>query len=183
MKRDIEEIKKRIAIEKERTKPIREIAELKDGTAIPKLINLLLDKATDFGFKNAIAICLRDLNADEAVGPLMQEIKNPANENQRGTLIYALKNLNCSEYFLDFIEIICTGNFECRMTCRLFLIEKNLDKVSSLVLQEALNILSVFRLKYELVIYDPNKFNNVDLQDVIGQIEFTHDLISAHQVR
>jgi HEAT repeat protein len=62
--------------------------------------------------RNMLALSLSDLKADEAVPLLMKLIKEPENVNRRGTLVYALQNLHCREYFADFVTMICTGNYE-----------------------------------------------------------------------
>jgi HEAT repeat protein len=90
---------------------IRELGNSEDKRAIPILMGMLAQEK-DINLKNALALSLGDLKADEAVPLLMRLIKDPENENKRGSFVYALQNLECREYFLDFVEMICTGNYE-----------------------------------------------------------------------
>lgn len=90
---------------------IRELGHSKDRRAIPILMNMLSNEK-DVNLQNALALSLGDLKADEAVPLLMEIIKNPENKNRRGSFVYALQNLDCREYFSDFVDMICTGNFE-----------------------------------------------------------------------
>lgn len=61
---------------------------------------------------NKIAMGFADLKVNQSVQLLMDYIKNPNFKDKRGTFIYALQDLDCKNYFLDFAEMICTGNFE-----------------------------------------------------------------------
>jgi HEAT repeat protein len=90
---------------------IRELGKSADRRAVPILMNMLSEEK-DINLKNALALSLSDLKADEAVPLLMKLIKDPEHENKRGSFVYALQNLDCREYFFDFVEMICTGNYE-----------------------------------------------------------------------
>lgn len=62
--------------------------------------------------RNQAALALRDIGDPQAVGPLFQAIHNPANRNNRGTLVYALERLDCSHYGKALIELLFYGNYE-----------------------------------------------------------------------
>jgi HEAT repeat protein len=109
-------------------KTIRELGNSEDKRAIPILMGMLA-REKDIHLKNALALSLGDLRAHEAVPLLMTLIKDPSNENMRGSFVYALRNLQCKEYFLDFVEMICTGNFEV-YSHALDLVESVIDDVS-----------------------------------------------------
>jgi HEAT repeat protein len=90
---------------------IRELGNSEDKRVIPILMQML-SVEKDINIRNALALSLGDLRANEAVPLLMSLVKDPKNENKRGSFVYALLNLDCKEYFLDFAEMICTGNYE-----------------------------------------------------------------------
>lgn len=90
---------------------IRELSQLNDKRAIPILIDML-SKEEDNNLINALALGLGQLRADESVPLLMKLIKKPELKNKRGSIVFALKDLDCREYFIDFVEMICDGNYE-----------------------------------------------------------------------
>lgn len=90
---------------------IRELGKAEYKRAVPISMNMLSEEK-DINLKNALALSLGDLKADEAVPLLMKLIRDPENENKRGSFVYALQNLDCREYLSDFVEMICTGNYE-----------------------------------------------------------------------
>jgi HEAT repeat protein len=92
-------------------KAIIELGHSKDEKAIPILIDML-SMEEDINIKNALALSLGNLRANEAVPLLMKLIKDPENKNRRGSFVYALQNLDCKEYFLDIVDLICTGSYE-----------------------------------------------------------------------
>lgn len=66
----------------------------------------------DIVILNKIAKGFAKLNADLAVPLLMSYIRDPSYEDKRGTFIYSLIDLDCKDYFLDFVDMICFGNYE-----------------------------------------------------------------------
>lgn len=79
------------------------------------LVPVLLDMLSienDISVLNALALCLGKLGVNDAVPILMGYIRNPDFKNVRGSFIYALLDLDCDEYFLDFVKMICDGDFE-----------------------------------------------------------------------
>ncbi len=61
--------------------------------------------------RNKAALVLRDI-AEAAVPALLRAIHEPANENNRGTLVYALGVFNCSEHFSALFSLAVSGNYE-----------------------------------------------------------------------
>jgi HEAT repeat protein len=90
---------------------IKELGHSKDKRAIPILMDML-SREEDTNIKNVLALSLGDLRANEAVPLLMKLIKAPENKNKRGSFVYALQDLDCKEYFLDIVDLICTGSYE-----------------------------------------------------------------------
>ncbi|UOQ77893.1 hypothetical protein MUN84_04405 [Hymenobacter sp. 5516J-16] len=56
--------------------------------------------------RNAVAIVFRENRFNHAVIPLLKAIKNPANLQNRGTLVYALQALNCRKKLVELFEIV-----------------------------------------------------------------------------
>ena len=69
-----------------------------------------LDSA-DAKTRDAAALQLRDF-AEAAVATLFRAINRPENSNNRGTLLYALMPLNCSEHFAELFSFAVCGSYE-----------------------------------------------------------------------
>ena len=78
-----------------------------------KLVSLL--GSSDGAVRNGAAVRLRNLQDNRAVEPLFQAINVAANINNRGTLVYALQTLDCSEHFTDLFQLALHGNYEVHM--------------------------------------------------------------------
>jgi hypothetical protein len=78
---------------------------------VPKLLDMLTNE-DDINVLNALALCMGRLRINEAVPIIMGYIKNPDFKDKNGSFIYALLNLECRTYFLDFVKMMCEGNFE-----------------------------------------------------------------------
>ncbi len=57
---------------------------------------------------NLLAQLFAVLNADELVPAIIAKIKDPQTFGRNGALVAALSDLDCSAYFLFFVEVICT---------------------------------------------------------------------------
>lgn len=81
-------------------------------------VNQLIDilKTTnDPNERNEVAIRLSDLRCNEAVPFVLELIKDSNCENNRGTLIYSLKNLALFEdQLMELLPLLNDGNFEVR---------------------------------------------------------------------
>lgn len=126
--------------------------------AIPYLLQTLRS-TEDADIRNAIALALSDLQAHEAVAALLEIIKNPKHKGFTGTLLYALQNLDCKDYFLDFIHILGEGTFE-NSEMALGLIEKYADDVDYGVRLEAINTLKSFK-KGQSPEFASSKYDNL----------------------
>ncbi|MES2837736.1 MAG: hypothetical protein V4667_09445 [Bacteroidota bacterium] len=145
-----------------------------DKTAIPYLINELNNfESLSWKKRNAIAISLGELGADEAVPMIMDVIKNEKYKNYNGSFLYAmkLKPLNCKDYFLDFIELLCTGDMEIRESA-VDLIEMFYKEIDTKTKIEARQILSKHKILIELSKKPREQY------DTLGYIEHIQDLLN-----
>ena len=110
-------------------KQIAYIGEKKDTTQFPFLIELL--KSTDDKIlRNEIAIALSDIGGDRAVEPLIEVITDPKTLGSRGTLLYALENLNYIVHIEKIIPFI--GDSSLEVSAQSFmLLEQMMDKLSA----------------------------------------------------
>jgi hypothetical protein len=77
--------------------------------------------------RNKLAILLSDFGKELAIIPIIKMIKDPRTKGNRGTLLYALEELDCSLY-LDFLfSLMIEDNFEVSRQAYL-IIEKVLSK-------------------------------------------------------
>ena len=80
--------------------------------------------------RNKLAILLSDFGKELAVVPIIKMIKDPRTKGNRGTLLYALGELDCSLH-LDFLfTLMLEDNFEVSRQAYL-IIEKVLSKEDS----------------------------------------------------
>ena len=99
--------------------------------------DLLIDKfiqeleiTSNNEYRNTIAIVLSDLYCDKAIDSLIKLINNPKMINCRGTLIYALENLNVANRLDSFIELLVCGNYEVK--CNTYtLFEKQITNMTA----------------------------------------------------
>lgn len=118
---------------------IEYIREIQNKDLTPRLLNMLSNE-DDINVLNALALCLGNLQINEAVPILMDYIKDPDFKDKIGSFIYALVDLECKAYFLDFVKMICEGSFE--VFSHSFLVfESIVDDVSFDVKFEAKGIL------------------------------------------
>lgn len=113
---------------------IFKISSLGIVDAKPLLKELLY--ITNQWVRDAAAISLGDLKANEVVPEIMDLINNPNNKENNGSLIYALRKLEVKDFFLDFIKLL-TSHLESR-DLALDIIEANLYKVSTDIQKQAL---------------------------------------------
>ncbi len=91
-----------------------ELTKLLANNRTNKSFNLLLSllNARTAFIRSATAITLRHLKDNRAVTPLMDAIKVSRNKKNRGTLVYALEYLNCSDLFLPMVELALSNEYE-----------------------------------------------------------------------
>lgn len=109
----IEKLKKSILEnnEEEMLKIIEIIGNEKNELALPTLLDIF-NKTSNNIIRNTVALALGDIGNPIVIEPIVQMIFNPITQNNRGTLIYALNNYECSKYIKQFIKLIYTGNYE-----------------------------------------------------------------------
>ncbi|MBE4906958.1 HEAT repeat domain-containing protein [Bacillus luteolus] len=123
---------------------LERVDEIKNNDALPLLIKYL--KCTEnHRIRNAIAIALSDIGDEAAVKPLIEMINDPKTIGYRGSLLFALKPFDCSEYLETLVYHLLTGNYEVQMNSYQ-LIEEN---VNSTISDEVL-LNSILKVKKEL---------------------------------
>lgn len=92
-------------------KQVATIGQKKDTSQLSSLIDLL--KSTENkDLRNKIAIALSDIGDDRAVEPLIEVITDPKTSGSRGTLLYALENLNYIVHIENIIPFIGDSSLE-----------------------------------------------------------------------
>ncbi|MBC8081825.1 MAG: HEAT repeat domain-containing protein [Hymenobacter sp.] len=90
-----------------------ELATIETEESFNFLVGLLaLDNAQ---LRKIAALALREKADNRAVEPLLAAINNPANKNNRGTMVYALARLDCSHHLKNMFELLIYGNYEVKM--------------------------------------------------------------------
>lgn len=121
---------------------IFKIGELGIISAKPLLIELL--DSPNSSIRDAAAISLGDIKADDAVPKILDLIKNPINKNNIGSLIFALQKLNVKDHFITFVNLIGNSSIEVR-EMSLNIIEDYVEEIPLIVKIEALKILNKIR--------------------------------------
>lgn len=80
--------------------------------------------------RNKIAILLSDFGKELAVIPIIKMIKDPRTKGNRGTLLYALEELDCSLHLDLLFSLMLEDNFEVSRQAYL-IIEKVLSRENS----------------------------------------------------
>jgi len=62
--------------------------------------------------RNRLAMDLAETGRPEVLAPLVRLIRRKDLRDRRGTLVYALGNLDCSGHVACLAELVATGNFE-----------------------------------------------------------------------
>ena len=140
----------------------------------PRLLEMLcLEK--DLNLLNELALCLGKLGVNKAVPILMEYIRNPDYENVRGTFLYALLDLECDEYFLDFVNLMCIGNFEVYNHSFLIL-ESIVDNVDYAQKIEAIRILENQKIiEFSKNQGEPSRFDRINY--IVDALQLLRSLI------
>ena len=72
----------------------------------------LLETIDDDKARNRLAMDLAETRRQDALAPLVRLIGREDLRSRRGTLVYALGNLDCSGHVAFLAELVATGNFE-----------------------------------------------------------------------
>jgi hypothetical protein len=96
-----------------------------DPDASSYLISLL--GSSNPVIRDRAALGLHDLKDNKAVEALFLAVKNPENVNHRGTLVYALEELDCSDKLCDVFDLLFYGNAEVKMGAETILDEQKFE--------------------------------------------------------
>jgi len=86
------------------------------------LISVL--ESENAGLRNSAALALRDIGDNRALEPLFRAIQKPENANNRGTLVYALEELDCSQKLTELFDILFYARYEAKMSAAAILDEQ-----------------------------------------------------------
>lgn len=121
------------------TNIIKELGEQKNYEAVPCLIKLLIE-TDNHELRNSIAITLADMGDSAAVEPLIALLENPKTVGYRGSLIYALESLDCSNYIEKIVPFLCDNSFEVRRQAYL-LLESMAHNIPGPIKQQCIQLL------------------------------------------
>ncbi|RZK56229.1 MAG: HEAT repeat domain-containing protein [Pedobacter sp.] len=116
LKTELEELKKDIfSNEWETVKSAGNRLGKIGGTEVVNfLISLLnLDNSS---IRNTAALALEEIKDNRAVEPLLNSIFKKENHNYNGTMVFALKSLNCSGYVTDIFKILFYEIYEAKLS-------------------------------------------------------------------
>lgn len=154
---------------------IFKISSLGIVDAKPLLKELLY--STNQWVRDAAAISLGDLKANEVVPEIMDLINNPNNKENNGSLIYALRNLEVKDFFLDFIKLL-SSHLESR-DLALDIIEANLYKVSTDIQKQALIDCKKDRKNISKKLRVADMEDKEDIKNTIQYIDFAIYLLEG----
>ncbi len=117
-------------------------------------INSLFDEleSDDSQVRGRAAYRLSEL-AEAAVEALFRGIASPANRDHRGSLLYALRELNCSNRFSELFNLALNGDYEVQCHA-LMILQSHFFRVSHQEFQEALKALFELRPRKNLTDQD-----------------------------
>jgi hypothetical protein len=73
---------------------------------------VLLETIEDDKARNSLAMDLAETRRQDVLAPLLRLIGRADLRSKRGTLVFALGNLDCSGQVAFLAELVATGNFE-----------------------------------------------------------------------
>lgn len=89
--------------------------------AIPRLLEMFDEN--DPATINAVAYALGELKVQEAKPRILKYLKDPSFGGSRGTLMYALLCLDCTENYGDIVELVSDDSWEVRQKAIMILDE------------------------------------------------------------
>ncbi|WP_270170244.1 HEAT repeat domain-containing protein [Paenibacillus sp. SYP-B4298] len=123
----------------EAIKTIQFIGDTKDGSYMNTLI-MHLKSTENNKLRNDIALALSDLGDRIAVEPLIEVLVHPKTKGSRGTLLYALENLDYRSHIETITGFIGEDTLEASMQS-LLLLENIVDCLSDLEKERCRNII------------------------------------------
>jgi HEAT repeat protein len=88
-----------------------EVATRKAMTAVPQMLELL-KKTNDGAVRNALALALSDLKDPSVFDVIVKLLNRKRTRGNRGTLLYALGEYDCTTILPLLVNIVIDGNFE-----------------------------------------------------------------------
>jgi len=119
------------------------LAEIGGRQVVDLLIGFL--ESNNSITRNAAALAISELKDNKAKEPLKKAILKQENLNNRGTLISALMELDCSDLFELFFNIALYGNAECSLKA-LIAFEEKFFKVETYQIESALKELDKYSI-------------------------------------
>lgn len=65
--------------------------------------------------RDHIAMIFSDIRYDKAIPYILKKVKDKSLYGNNGTLVAALRELDASKYFSEFVKIICTQDYEAQL--------------------------------------------------------------------
>jgi hypothetical protein len=94
--------------------------------------------------RDHIAMIFSDVRYDKAIPYILRKIKDKRMYGNNGTLVAALRYLDASKYFNEFVKIICEQDYEARLWA-LDIIEDFSSAVSINLKRKALKTLTAYK--------------------------------------
>ncbi len=129
----------------------------------------LLDQENSL-VRNVVAMTFMDNKFNQALEPLLTSINKPENRDARGTMVYALQDLDCSQRLKQLFDILFTAtkNWEVQSGILTVLEEQEFEFSED-------DLLDV-KAKWEQIKDDWNELNNIN-KDQLREYEIDKDLI------
>lgn len=96
-----------------------------------------LPNIDDTSLLNEVVLYLGDRKVQRGLPEIIKLIKNEKFINQRGSFLYAIRELDCSKYLIGLLEILKVGNFECKEMVILILENIEVNELDRNILNEA----------------------------------------------
>jgi HEAT repeat protein len=109
------------------TKAAHALGDFGDRRAVLPLIDLL-ENTHHSVIRNAAAVALSDLGDQRAFQPIVAQVQHPKNQGDNGTLVYALRNFDCSTIVPFLVDLVISGDFE--VSHEAFLAIETVEKIS-----------------------------------------------------
>lgn len=138
------------------------LADLHEHASIPPLMNALTSPSTRV--RNAAAYALGELRADEALPVLFRMLREPTTYGDRGTLVYAVMLMDCTDYLLDLAWLMSDEHFEVRM--KAIIAMKGIQRC----VQQSLKDSAIQVLENQLQRQDISEEHRLDVQDALSLI-------------
>lgn len=106
-------------------------------------------RSPDGKTRNTAALDLMDSADPRAVQPLIDAIREPANENNRGTLVYALGEFDCSDHIDLLVDLVLDGNYEVSSCAFNILTEMSIPAEKKVSIAHYLSKIDRTKLKHE----------------------------------